>query len=101
MNGVGASSSGGDHIWTPKVNGKHNRHVGLKGNEELLLPGNHAGQMVRLNTRYKEILPGLESWQTQKIASWHHIEGHSIQWFCVVCIDRRGMLFFVFLKISI
>ncbi|KAI9080253.1 hypothetical protein K1719_037647 [Acacia pycnantha] len=99
VNGVEASSSRDDlsssngSVWTPKVNGKHNKHVGLRGNGELLLHGNHVAQMVRLNIpRYKEVLPGLESWQTQKIASWHNKEGHSIKWFCVVCIDRRGIM---------
>ncbi|KAI4301445.1 hypothetical protein L6164_034723 [Bauhinia variegata] len=82
-------------VWTPKVNGKHNKHiqhVSLKCEEELL-QGNHISKMIQVNIpRYKEVLPGLESWQAQKIASWHNLEGHSIQWFCVVCIDRRGMI---------
>ncbi|XP_028781903.1 putative GTP diphosphokinase RSH1, chloroplastic isoform X2 [Neltuma alba] len=99
LNGVETSSSedvfpsSNGSVWTPKVNGKHNKHVGLKGNGELLLHGNHVAQMVQSNIpRYKEVLPGLESWQAQKIAAWHNIEGHSIQWFCVVCIDRRGIM---------
>lgn len=81
----------------PKVNGKHNKHVSLKGDGELLLQGNLVTQMVQVNNipRYKDVLPGLESWQAQKIAAWHNIEGHSIQWFCVVCIDRRGILNFL------
>ncbi|XP_061365516.1 putative GTP diphosphokinase RSH1, chloroplastic isoform X3 [Gastrolobium bilobum] len=83
-------------VWTPKVNGKHNKHVqhvSLKSKGEMLLQGNHVAKMIQVNTpRYKEVLPGLESWQAQKIASWHNIEGHSIQWLCVVCIDRRGMM---------
>ncbi|KAF7818181.1 putative GTP diphosphokinase RSH1, chloroplastic isoform X1 [Senna tora] len=83
-------------VWTPKVNGKHNKHlqhVSLKGDGELLLQANHVANMIQVNIpRYKEVLPGLESWQAQKIASWHNIEGHSIQWFCVVCIDRKGMM---------
>ncbi|KAK7259280.1 hypothetical protein RIF29_24882 [Crotalaria pallida] len=83
-------------VWTPKVNGKHNKHVqheSLKGEGEMLLQRNHVAEMIQVNTpRYKEVLPGLENWQAQKIASWHNIEGHSIQWLSVVCIDRRGML---------
>nr|GEX59128.1 putative GTP diphosphokinase RSH1, chloroplastic isoform X1 [Tanacetum cinerariifolium] len=27
-----------------------------------------------------------------KVASWSDFEGHSIQWMCIVCIDRKGML---------
>ncbi|XP_019440743.1 PREDICTED: putative GTP diphosphokinase RSH1, chloroplastic isoform X2 [Lupinus angustifolius] len=83
-------------VWTPKINGKHNKHVrheSLKGEGDILLQRNHVAKMIQVNTpRYKEVLPGLESWQTHKIASWQHIEGHSIQWLCVVCIDRRGMM---------
>ncbi|KAJ1412596.1 TGS-like [Sesbania bispinosa] len=83
-------------VWTPKVNGKHNKHVqhvSLKGKGEILLQGNHVAKMIQANIpKYKEVLPGLESWQAQKIASWHNIEGHSIQWLSVVCIDRRGMM---------
>ncbi|KAE9593796.1 hypothetical protein Lal_00036502 [Lupinus albus] len=82
-------------VWTPKVNGKHNKHVQYDslGEGEILLQRNHKAKMLQVNTpRYKEVLPGLESWQAHKIASWHNIEGHSIQWLCVVCIDRRGMM---------
>ncbi|XP_027351830.1 putative GTP diphosphokinase RSH1, chloroplastic isoform X2 [Abrus precatorius] len=83
-------------VWTPKINGKHNKHVqheNFKAKGELLLQGNLVAKMIQVNIpRYKEVLPGLESWQAQKIASWHNIEGHSIQWLSVVCIDRRGMM---------
>ncbi|KAI4349688.1 hypothetical protein L6164_010250 [Bauhinia variegata] len=79
-------------VWTPKVNGKHNKdiqHVSLKGEGELL-QGNRISRMIQVNIpRYTEVLP---SWQAQKIASWQNLEGHSIQWFCVVCIDRRGII---------
>lgn len=78
-------------VWTPKVNGKHNKHVHTKG--DLLSQGNGVAKMIQASIpRYKEVLPGLESWQASKVASWHSLEGHSIQWFCVVCIDRRGMM---------
>ncbi|KAG6748444.1 hypothetical protein POTOM_048365 [Populus tomentosa] len=78
-------------VWTPKVNGKHNKHVQTKGG--LLSQGNGVAKMIQASIpRYKEVLPGLESWQASKVASWHSLEGHSIQWFCVVCIDRRGMM---------
>ncbi|CAK7348346.1 unnamed protein product [Dovyalis caffra] len=78
-------------VWTPKVNGKHNKDVQTKG--ELFSQGNGVAKMIQASIpRYKEVLPGLESWQARKVASWHSLEGHSIQWFCVVCIDRRGMM---------
>ncbi|XP_027188372.1 putative GTP diphosphokinase RSH1, chloroplastic isoform X2 [Cicer arietinum] len=106
LNGVEISTSGkrsetvlqskNGSVWTPKVNGKHNKHVhhaSLKGKGDMMLQGNHVANMIQVNNpKYKEILPGLESWQAQKIASWHNIEGHSIQWLSVVCIDRRGMM---------
>ncbi|QCD98252.1 GTP pyrophosphokinase [Vigna unguiculata] len=83
-------------VWVPKVNGKHNKHVqreSFNGKGETLLQGNLVAKMIQVNIpRYKEVLPGLESWQAQKIASWHNMEGHSIQWLSVVCIDRRGMM---------
>lgn len=86
--------SGGDGV--PKVNGKHHKHVqhvSLMGKGESLFQGNGVAKMIQANIPlYKEVLPGLESWQASKIASWHNLEGHSIQWFCVVCIDRRGMM---------
>ncbi|XVF72666.1 hypothetical protein PTKIN_Ptkin12aG0138300 [Pterospermum kingtungense] len=91
----GRSSETGS-IWIPKVNGKHSKHVqdvNLKAGGNLLSSGNGAGKLITANIpSHKEILPGLESWQASKIASWHNLEGHSIQWFSVVCIDRRGMM---------
>ncbi|KAG2697511.1 hypothetical protein I3760_07G110000 [Carya illinoinensis] len=84
------------HIRVPKINGKHSKHVqhvSLKAGGELLSEGNGVVKMIQANIpMYKEVLPSLESWQASKIASWHNLEGHSIQWFCVVCIDRRGMM---------
>ncbi|OMO81982.1 hypothetical protein COLO4_23312 [Corchorus olitorius] len=83
-------------IWVPKVNGKHNKHVqhtSLEGNGNLLSLGNGAAKLLPANIPpHKEVLPGLESWQASKIAAWHNLEGHSIQWFSVVCIDRRGIM---------
>ncbi|KAH1108508.1 hypothetical protein J1N35_012276 [Gossypium stocksii] len=56
--------------------------------------GNGAAKMIPANNPpHKEALPGLESWQAGKIASWHNLEGHPIKWFSVVCIDRRGKSF--------
>lgn len=83
-------------LWAPKVNGKHNKHVhyvGSKAEGELSSQENSFAKMIHANVpMYKEVLPGLESWQASKIATWHNLEGHSIQWFSVVCIDRRGIM---------
>ncbi|KAK8614943.1 hypothetical protein V6N13_068730 [Hibiscus sabdariffa] len=82
-------------IWAPKVNGKHNKQVhdvGLKACGNLLSLGNGAAKMVPTNIPPHKVLPGLESWQASKIALWHNLEAHSIQWFSVVCIDQRGMM---------
>jgi len=83
-------------IQEPKVNGKRNKHmqhVSLKATGEVLFQGNGVGEMILANIpTYKEILPSLDHWQAGKVASWHNLEGHSIQWFCVVCIDRTGVM---------
>jgi GTP pyrophosphokinase len=101
MNVVEMSSPGRKNgsIWAPKVNGKHNKHVqhvSLKVKGELFSEGNGVAKIIQANIpMYKEVLPGLESWQASKIASWHNHEGHSIQWFSVVCMDRRGKFYLV------
>ncbi|CAI9774299.1 unnamed protein product [Fraxinus pennsylvanica] len=83
-------------IQIPKVNGKHNKqmeHTSLKENGETLSQGNGVAKMILANIpMYREVFPGIENWQVSKIASWHNLERHSIQWFCIVCIDRRGMM---------
>lgn len=83
-------------VGLPKVNGKHNKHakeLSLKDKGETLSQGNGIAKLIHANIpMYKEIMPGLESWQASKIEAWHNHEGHSIQWFCVVCVDRRGMM---------
>ncbi|CAA6662033.1 unnamed protein product [Spirodela intermedia] len=61
---------------TPRINGKHSKGL----------------QPTSLRINGREALPGLESWKASKVASWHSLESHPIQWFCVVCIDRRGMM---------
>lgn len=80
----------------PKVNGKHNKHmqhVSLKGKGEALSQENGVAKMIFANIpMYREVLPGLEGWRATKVVSWHNLAGHSIQWFCVVCIDRTGNL---------
>ncbi|CAI9785598.1 unnamed protein product [Fraxinus pennsylvanica] len=83
-------------IQIAKVNGTHNKHmqhVSLKANEEVLSQGNGVAKMILANIpMYREVLPGLESWRASKVASWYNLQGHSVQWFCIVCIDRRGMM---------
>ncbi|KAF5931402.1 hypothetical protein HYC85_032275 [Camellia sinensis] len=83
-------------IQVPKVNGKHNKNMqdmGLKTKGEMLSQGNGVAKMILTNIPiFNEVLPGLQSWHAGKVASWHNLEGHSIQWFCVVCMDRRGMM---------
>ncbi|GMN37926.1 hypothetical protein TIFTF001_007219 [Ficus carica] len=83
-------------VWVPKVNGKHSKHVqnvSLKVGGESVPQGVSIARIMQANIpMHKEVLPGLQSWQASKIASWHSIEGHSILWFCVVSIDRRGMI---------
>ncbi|PIA44303.1 hypothetical protein AQUCO_01700125v1 [Aquilegia coerulea] len=80
----------------PKINGNHNKlvkHMSLRAHGESLSQGNGIAKLLHANIPvYKEVLPGLDSWQASKVASWHNLEGHSVQWFSVVCIDRRGML---------
>jgi len=89
-------------LGTPKVNGKHNKNVekmSLKINGHSTTRNDGIAEFIHANIpMYKEVLPGLESWKASKIASWHSLEGHSIQWFCVVCIDRRGELSFPFMS---
>ncbi|KAK1293354.1 hypothetical protein QJS10_CPB17g01236 [Acorus calamus] len=81
---------------TPKINGKHNKNLqqmSLKVNGALSSQGNGFAQLMHANIpMYKDVLPGLQSWQEEKIASWHNVGDHSIQWLSVICIDRRGMM---------
>ncbi|PWA65935.1 HD/PDEase domain, RelA/SpoT family, Beta-grasp domain protein [Artemisia annua] len=83
-------------IKVPKVNGKHNKKmkdVSLKSKGDTLYQGNGVAKMIFADVpMYKEVLPGLENWRDGKVASWSDFEGHSIQWMCIVCIDRKGML---------
>ncbi|KAJ4968081.1 hypothetical protein NE237_014782 [Protea cynaroides] len=82
-------------VGIPKVNGNHNKnvqHMNFKTNRDLL-QGNGFSKSIHTNIPlYKEVLPGLESWQAGKVATWHNLEGHSVLWFSVVCLDRRGMM---------
>ncbi|KAK1428156.1 hypothetical protein QVD17_16984 [Tagetes erecta] len=75
-----------------KVNGKHNNHmqrVSLKTSSQ----GNEFGKLLHASIpMYKEVLPSLESWIVGKVSSWSKLQGHSIQWLCIACIDRKGMM---------
>lgn len=79
-----------------KVNGKHNKHmqhVSLTAKGETLSWRTSVAEIILANIPvYKEILPGLESWRAGKVAAWNHLEGHSIQWFCIICKDQKGMM---------
>ncbi|CAH9079098.1 unnamed protein product [Cuscuta europaea] len=96
MNGEGDPFDCSSGIQTPKVNGKlskHLHHVSLKGKGETLSQGNGVGRVIQANIlMYQEVYPGLDGWLASKVTSWNNLEGHSIQWFCVVCMDRKGMM---------
>ncbi|KAF3562789.1 hypothetical protein DY000_02010867 [Brassica cretica] len=92
-NSTPASQNGS--VWVPKVNGKHNKAVKNSSleNPELFSPGDGIAKIFPANIpAYKEVLPGLDSWRASKIDSWHHLEGHSIEWLCVVSMARKGII---------
>lgn len=80
-------------IATPKVNGKHNKNI---QNISLKVNGNPVVsdgivEFIHANAPlYKEVVPSLESWKAGKVAMWHNVEGCSVQWLCILCIDRKG-----------
>ncbi|PKA58414.1 hypothetical protein AXF42_Ash013920 [Apostasia shenzhenica] len=80
----------------PKINGKHNKDlqkVNFKVNGSSVISSDGFTELVHATIPlYKEVMPGLESWKASKLALWHNLEGHSVQWFCVICVDRRGMM---------
>ncbi|KAK9756918.1 hypothetical protein RND81_01G129700 [Saponaria officinalis] len=83
-------------VQSPKVNGKHNKHAqksNLKEWGQSLSRNNDVAKTIYANkARPREVLPGLDSWQSSKIAAWHSLEGHSVEWLSVICIDRRGIM---------
>lgn len=100
-NSTPASQNGS--VWVPKVNGKHNKAVKNSSLEspEFFSPGDGIAKIFPANIpAYKEVLPGLDSWRASKIDSWHHLEGHSIEWLCVVSMARKGMLIHNHLSLS-
>lgn len=87
----------------PKINGKHKKNVdkrSIKINGNTMIRGDGFAEFLLAKVpMYKEVVPGLESWKESKITSWHNVEGHAIQWFCIVCIDRKGIVLIVRLRI--
>lgn len=45
-------------------------------------------------SKNKEVPPSLEIWKAKKITIWHSVNGNSIQWLCVICIDLESTFFF-------
>ncbi|TVU47113.1 hypothetical protein EJB05_06696 [Eragrostis curvula] len=80
----------------PKVNGKQNKTVkelGIKINGHSTIRGDSFSEFMQPdNSTCKEIFPGLDHWKSGKISAWHNVEGNSIQWLCIACVDRKGMM---------
>ncbi|TVU47122.1 hypothetical protein EJB05_06705 [Eragrostis curvula] len=80
----------------PKVNGKQNKTVkelGIKINGHSTIRGDSFSEFMQPdNSTCKEVFPGLDHWKSGKISAWHNVEGNSIQWLCIACVDRKGMM---------
>lgn len=80
----------------PKVNGKQNKTVkelGIKINGHSTIRGDSFSELMRPgNSTCKDVFPGLDHWKSGKISGWHNTEGSSIQWLCIACVDRKGMM---------
>jgi GTP pyrophosphokinase len=78
----------------PKVNGKQNKTVkelGIKINGNSTIRGDNFSEFIQpSDSNYMEAFPGLNRWKTGKISVWHNVEGNSIQWLCIACVDRKG-----------
>ncbi|KAM3292056.1 hypothetical protein ACQJBY_036156 [Aegilops geniculata] len=84
-----------NNIHTPKINGKHNKTVkelGIKINGSTVRGDSSTEFMHPGVPAYKEVFASLDNWKCGKISSWHNTEGNSIQWLCIVCVDRKGMM---------
>uniref|UniRef100_A0A7N0RC33 Putative GTP diphosphokinase RSH1, chloroplastic n=1 Tax=Kalanchoe fedtschenkoi TaxID=63787 RepID=A0A7N0RC33_KALFE len=96
VNGQAPPPFQNNNVQAPKINGKHSKfmqNVNLSIEGEMLLKGNGVARMIYSDlSKYTEVLPNMENWQTSKIMSWHKAEGHSIQWLSIICIDRRGIM---------
>ncbi|VAH90898.1 unnamed protein product [Triticum turgidum subsp. durum] len=84
-----------NNVHMPKINGKHNKTVkelGIKINGSTVR-GDSSTEFMRPGVpAYKEVFASLDNWKCGKISSWHNTEGNSIQWLCIVCVDRKGMM---------
>ncbi|PWZ56552.1 putative GTP diphosphokinase RSH1, chloroplastic [Zea mays] len=80
----------------PKVNGKQNKTVkdlGIKINGHSTIRGDSFSELMHpSNSTCKEVFPGLDDWKSGKISGWHNMEGNSVQWLCIACVDRKGMM---------
>ncbi|KAL6593886.1 hypothetical protein ACP70R_048787 [Stipagrostis hirtigluma subsp. patula] len=80
----------------PKVNGKQNKTVkelGIKINGHSTIRGDSFTDIMHPGTSpFNEALPGLDHWKSSKISAWQNTDGNSIQWFCIACVDRKGMM---------
>lgn len=80
----------------PKVNGKQNKTVkdlGIKINGHSTIQGDSFKVLMRPgNSSSNEVFPGLDRWKSGKISGWHNTEGNSVQWLCIACVDRKGMM---------
>ncbi|XP_044981535.1 putative GTP diphosphokinase RSH1, chloroplastic isoform X2 [Hordeum vulgare subsp. vulgare] len=84
-----------NNVHTPKINGKHNKTVkelGIKINGSTVRGGSSTEFMRPGVPACKEVFTSLDNWKCGKISSWHNTEGNSIQWLCIVCVDRKGMM---------
>ncbi|AQL06793.1 Putative GTP diphosphokinase RSH1 chloroplastic [Zea mays] len=79
-----------------KVNGKQNKTVkdlGIKINGHSTIRGDSFSELMHPgNSTCKEVFPGLDHWKSGKISGWHNTEGNSVQWLCIACVDRKGMM---------
>ncbi|CAL4939288.1 unnamed protein product [Urochloa decumbens] len=80
----------------PKVNGKQNKTVkelGIKINGHSTIRDDSFSELMHTgNSTCKEVFPGLDHWKSGKISGWHNTEGNSVQWLCIACVDRKGMM---------
>uniref|UniRef100_I1PB64 Putative GTP diphosphokinase RSH1, chloroplastic n=1 Tax=Oryza glaberrima TaxID=4538 RepID=I1PB64_ORYGL len=83
------------NVSVPKVNGKHNKTVkelGIKINGSTFRGDSFTDFIHPGVSSSKEVLPSVDNWKAGKICAWHNTEGSSIQWLCIVCVDRKGMV---------
>ncbi|CAD6203584.1 unnamed protein product [Miscanthus lutarioriparius] len=80
----------------PKLNGKQNKTVkelGIKINGHSTIRGDSFNELMHPgNSTCKEVFPGLDRWKSGKISGWHSTEGNSVQWLCIACVNRKGMM---------